>query len=214
MPIIIYSDFKPNVSREVDDALLKLLEGSRCRIAYIPSDSDPKRRYFQKVQLSYEKLGISEVTYFDLGLEFDSLATVALLKHDAIHLSGGDPFKFLEHIKIRQFGPVLKSYLKSGGILIGVSAGAMILTPSLELIKEIDSEPVPKSCQRALGLIDFEFYPHFKHDKLTTERIARYAKLRKKVIYACDDEAGMIVSQDATMPRTIGTVTRFEPGMD
>lgn len=211
MKIILYSDFKPDVSREVDDALLKILEGSGCRIAYIPSESDPKRRYFQKVQLNYEKIGISDVTYFDLGLEFDSLVIAELLKHDAIHLSGGDPVKFLDQIKMRQFGPILTRYVKSGGILIGVSAGAMILTGSLGLLEAIEGESVPKSCQRALGILDFEFYPHFKQDAVTSEKITRYAKSRKKIIYACDDDAGMLVTDGAITPLSIGNVTRFQP---
>lgn len=213
MPIVLYSDFKPQVSFQVDDKLLSLLAGSHCRVAYIPSDSDLTRRYFQKVQQSYQKIGISEVNYFDLGLEFDKLATAEILKHDAIHLSGGEPVKFLEHMKARQFGPVLKSYLKSGGILIGVSAGAMILTPSLELVQEIDEESVPKSLRRALGILEFEIYPHYKHDKSTAEKLARYAVARKKVVYAFDDDAGIIINENTTDLVSVGVVQKFQPSV-
>ena len=196
MPIILYSDFRPGVSDAVDDVMLRQLGGSSCRVAYIPSDSDLKRRYFQKVENDYRRIGISNLFYFDLGEEYSESSVSALFQHDAIHLSGGDPVRFMELMRQRQFGQHLKKYVQTGGTILGISAGAMILTPSLGLLPAVDNTPVLKSSLRALGIIDFELYPHFKADKKTREKLAHYARSKKIRLYACDDDAGLLIKDN------------------
>lgn len=213
--ILLYSDFRPDVSKVVDDQLLRLLSGRGCRVGYIPSDSDLKRRYFAKVVEHYSVLGISDVVYFDLGEEFDSANISALLSSDVIHLSGGDPVRFLELIHRRNFGEHLRSFQTRGGVLLGVSAGAMILSRSLGLLAidlpaksggKNQNLPRPKG---GLRLLDFEFYPHFQGDEQTAKRLAHYARTQKTAVYACDDSAGLLVENGIVVP--LGEVARFDP---
>ncbi len=215
--ILLYSDFRPNISILVDDQMLRVLAGTACRIVYIPSDSDTKRRYFSKVVDQYAKLGITDVHYFDLGEEFDAASIPTLLACDLIHLSGGDPVRFMELMKQRSFSEHLRAFLKRGGVLMGVSAGAMILSRSLGLLA-IDEGPKSKSGRRdsksspknsTLKFLDFEFYPHFKSDEQTSKHLAHYARAQKTVVYACDDDAGLMVQNGQVT--SIGQVTRFEP---
>ena len=207
MPIILYSDFKPGVSDMVDDAMLRQLAGTSCRVAYIPSDSDTKRRYFRKTEDDYRRVGISSLFYFDLGAEYDESAMLSLFQHDAIHLSGGDPVRFMDLIKQRKFAHPLKKYLQTGGTLIGVSAGAMILTPTLGLLPAIDDTPVVKTSLNALGILDFEFYPHFKGDNKTEAKLSAYAKAKNTRLYACDDDAGLLIKDDVVIK--LGPVATF-----
>jgi dipeptidase E len=112
-------------------------------------------------------------------------------------------------LRQRSFTEHLKTFLKKGGVLTGISAGAMILTPSLGLL-DIDSKKSPSSKPRpALKMVDFEFYPHFKEDDATTRALANYARIRKTRVYACDDEGGLVVHQGEVT--TLGCVTCFEP---
>ena len=213
--ILLYSDFRPDVSKVVDDEMLRLLSGKACKIGYIPSDSDVKRRYFAKVLEHYSVLGISDVVYFDLGEEFDSANIPALLCSDLIHLSGGDPERFMDLISRRNFGEHLRSFLKRGGVLLGVSAGAMILSRSLGLLaidEPLKSGGKNKSSPKVQGglrLLDFEFYPHFHGDESTAKKLAHYARTQKTTVYACDDSAGLLVENGIVL--SLGAVTRFNP---
>lgn len=207
--ILLYSDFRPGLSRLMDDELLRLLAGTSCRVGYIPSESDLKRRYFDKICERYQGIGITDVIYFDLGQEFNKENIPDLMSCDLVHLSGGDPENFLALVKQRSFTEHLKTFLKKGGVLTGISAGAMILTPSLGLLdvdsrKSLTSKPKP-----ALKMVDFEFYPHFKEDDSTTRALANYARIRKTRVYACDDDGGIVVRQGEVT--TLGRVSCFEP---
>jgi dipeptidase E len=210
--LLLYSDFRPGVSNIVDDSMLKTLEGKSCRIGYIPSDSDVKRRYFSKVEDQYAKLGLTDVFYFDLGEEFSATNIPDLLACDLIHLSGGDPVRFLELVRKRAFGEQLARYLKAGGTIMGVSAGAMILSKSLGLIAYDEAarskQPgKPAKIKGALKFFDFEFYPHFKGDESTSKRLATYARSQKTTVYACDDDAGILIKNGVA--ELLGDVTTF-----
>lgn len=204
--IILYSDFKPGVSDLVDDCLLDQLKGTACRIGYIPSDSDIKRRYFAKVEDRYRKLGISDLMYFDLGEEYEPTSIPQLLTCDAVHLSGGDPVQFLHLVKKRGFGVHLKKYLSDGGLVVAVSAGAMILSKSLGLMTLEDGQKRLVK-QQALRLFDFEFYPHFKQDLKTANGLRQYAASQKTVVYACDDDSGLHFVDGQV--RMLGQVEQF-----
>jgi peptidase E len=78
-----------------------------------------------------------------------------------INLSGGNTFRFLKSIKERGAESRLVEYARNGGILIGVSAGAMILTPSIESAFICgDVNTVGLSDLEGLELVSFFFDPH------------------------------------------------------
>ena len=187
----------------MDECLLHQLAGTQYRVGYIPSESDVKRRYFEKIHDRYLELGISDLTYFDLADEYDSSQLPQLLDCDAIHLSGGDPLPFLESVKRRGFRNHLTQYLDSGRLVIGISAGAMILSRSLGLAKDAKPGSQQKNEPAAMRFFDFEFYPHFQRDDLTTRNLTLYAKSHKTTVYACDDNAGLFLEGD--------TVTQLGP---
>lgn len=194
--LVLYSDFNPPRSAAVDDRLLALLEGTRHRIGYIPSESDLKRRYFERTAERYLELGISELSYFDLGTEYDANQVKELVSNDAIHLSGGDPTHFLYLIQQRNFAPVLRDYVARGGILIGVSAGAMLMARSIASCYLFEECRVKLKDMRGLGLIDFEFFPHFEGDAKTVQKLTSYGRKHKVTIYGASDDGGIVVEGD------------------
>ena len=52
-----------------------------------------------------------------------------LLKSDLIFLGGGNTFYFLKHLKSTGLIDELKTFAANGGVLCGLSAGAIIMTP-------------------------------------------------------------------------------------
>ena len=136
-------------------------------VGYIASQPDPDRRFYKQTQALYQSIGYDMSVYLELESGFDNASLNQLLTLDAIHLSGGDTFRFLSSIKHRNLEPLLISYFQKGGILIGVSAGAMIMTPSIntatlcgDTCNDVDAD------WSGLSLVDFTVIPHVE-DKFT-----------------------------------------------
>lgn len=101
--------------------------------------------------------------YFELDVDFSKDTLPALLSCDAVHLSGGNTFYFLRWLRRRAMLPVLRDYVARGGVLIGVSAGAILMTPDVSTSALCGDTFVEEfSDPAALGLVDFQFLPHFE----------------------------------------------------
>ncbi|WP_257142214.1 Type 1 glutamine amidotransferase-like domain-containing protein [Bacillus pseudomycoides] len=125
--MILYSD-QIQEDRKLDYELLRLLNKENPSIAYLRSSSDETGKYFNNVVKYYRDLGISKVEYFDLDKEYDERKVNNIFNYDAIHLSGGNTFRFLNSLRKRNLLHSLKSYVENGGVLIGVSAGSIIVS--------------------------------------------------------------------------------------
>lgn len=77
--LILYSDQLIEENRKVDNELLNLFNKKNPSIAYIPSCSDLSRKYFNPKVEYYKSLGIENIQYFDLDLEYDELKILIYL---------------------------------------------------------------------------------------------------------------------------------------
>lgn len=203
--LVLYSD-QVDSDRKMDSELLKLT-GSSPSIAYIPSCSDTNRTYFRRIVNYYNALGITKVDYFDLDQEFDPITVMDMFNYDAIHLSGGNTYYFLNTLKKRDFLETLRSFVSNGGILIGVSAGSIMMAKTIDIALFADEDIVGSPETSALGLVDFEFAPHWDGNPQFLEQIREYAHSRKSVVYVCKDGDGLVVNEGDV--QLIGDVVRI-----
>jgi len=190
--IIFYSDQVIPENGRLDRIWLEMVNKDKPKLAYIPSASDATRKYFKDKCEYYKKYGIEDILYFDLNKEYDPSLTDELLACDAIHLSGGDPFQFLGSIRKRNFGPVLRKYWENGGILLGISAGAIVLTPSINISHVFYKSRTDK--HQAVGLVDFHFLPHWNLREGRMEDVQKFSKENQATVYACNDGDGMVMN--------------------
>ena len=183
--------------KEVDLAFMELLGKKGSRLAYIPSQSDLQRKYFNQKVEWYKQFEITDLLYFDVDKEYDERKIDELLACDAIFLSGGNTYYFLNSLKKREFFPILREYVRKGGILIGVSAGGIIMSKTINITTLHDENTIGLKDYTALGLVDFEFFPHLDHNmKQYLENLKRYSIRSNSVIYACKDGDGIIIDDD------------------
>lgn len=85
-----------------------------------------------------------------------------LHNYDGLHLSGGQTLHFLTLLREQKLVSQLRTFAHRGGVLAGVSAGAIILTPTIETAQYVGDEftDAPEDLT-ALGLVDFHFWPHY-----------------------------------------------------
>jgi len=192
--LVLHSD-QIQGHKKVDLAFMELLGKKGPRLAYIPSQSDLQRRYFNEKVEWYKQFGITNLLYFDVDKEYDERKIDKLLACDAIFLSGGNTYYFLNSLKKREFLPILIEYVWKGGILIGVSAGSIIMSKTINITTLHDENTIGLKDYTALGLVDFEFFPHLDHNmKQYLEDLKKYSIKSNSVIYACKDGDGIIVN--------------------
>ena len=94
---------------------------------------------------------------------FDPHAQATLSKADCIYIAGGNTFKLLHDLRKGVGLSLFTDLIRSTKIIIGVSAGAIILTPTILIANEIepDSNDYNLTNFNALSLINHELLPHY-----------------------------------------------------
>jgi dipeptidase E len=208
--LALYSDQVIPANAEVNRRLLRLIGNERPRIGYISSAPDPSRTYFSAKKIYYAALGAELCNYVDSENVTDSDLVAELLQCDAIQLTGGDTYAFLAWLQARDFLPVLRAYANRGGVLIGTSAGSLLMSPNIA-IALLSPHPVRSDLANleALGLVHFHFWPHYQSNQEQDPAAAAFLS-GVPLVYACPDGAGVIVERSCI--ETIGAVKAFRHG--
>jgi len=205
--LVLYSDQVPGLRNTADKELKDLINKPHPKIGFIPSASDPERKYFNDRKTFYEQLGMDLYVYFELDIEWESKYIGKLLECDAIHLSGGNTYYFLHWLRKRNMIPVLVQYVAKGGVLIGVSAGSILMTPDISTSSICGDEMIPGETDfSGMGLVDFSFVPHFDSRDTTLEDLKKYSQEKKTIVYAARDTGAIIVNGNKV--KCIGDVVR------
>jgi dipeptidase E len=150
--------------------------------------------FFRDRVLYYSKLGAKLDVYVDeMSAPGDCISQ--LQECDAIHLSGGNTFTFAQWLRQSNLFDALIHYAQGGRPLIGVSAGAILLTKSIASAALCgDSRPDDVVDERGLSLVQFGFWPHFSGHSgapTTEDRLQdTYGTL-----YACPNGCAVLVNE-------------------
>lgn len=146
--------------------------------------------------------------YVELDVAYDPDLLEPLFACDAIHLSGGNTYYFLYWLQQRGLQERLRHYANHQGVLIGTSAGAIIMTPKISSAQLCGDAPYPLlTTDQGLNLVDFAFAPHVQDTPEDSARMQSYADQQKRVLYGCHDGDGIIVAGDTvTMVGNVITV--------
>ncbi|TXR53844.1 Type 1 glutamine amidotransferase-like domain-containing protein [Reinekea thalattae] len=174
---------------------------------FFASQPDPDRYFYRMVVETYKSIGYEIEQYLDFEDGYGVEEFNTALSRPFIHLSGGNTFRFLKSLRERGVENRLVEYVKNGGILIGVSAGAMILTPSIESAFICgDENAVGLDDLRGLGLVSFMFDPHSSKKNSRIEAL----KSKEDLLMASDDDAFILVNGEELLvgtPKLIERVT-------
>ena len=204
--LVLYSDQVSPLTDALDARLLELLPEPRSRIGYIPSAPDRNQIWFRQRERHYERLGVS-LQFFGVEEGFDAAALGQLLRLDAIHLSGGNTFRFLYWLRERGLMAELQRYVANGGVLIGVSAGAILMTRDIGSSTVCGDAPYPGLRDNAgLGLVDFAVLPHFDHSATQYAALDQLALSFGDRAFGLPDGAGIVV--DGSRVELIGELVQ------
>lgn len=195
--LALYSDQLFPECSAIDRRLADMLyaRGPGRRTAYVASGPEPDRAFFLAARTYYGRCGFDLAQFYDLDEPLAADDVGALFASDAIHLAGGHTGGFLERLKRSGlFGP-LRDWALSGGVLVGVSAGAILMGPTIATDAPfVGLKPEEITDGHALDLVPFEFCPHLNDDEAYLPTLLRYSTHTPRPIVACNDGDGVVVT--------------------
>jgi dipeptidase E len=206
MRLVLYSGGQSRENQVLHRALYELCLGEtrrprkRVQLTYVPFCSDDSETYYKRIVRRYRSYGFTDFHCLPVDRPVKSRDLVRALRSDVIYLAGGNTFYFLKHLKSSGMDQELTKFVRRGGVLAGLSAGALILTPSIHLAGiprfDADENEVGLKDLRALALTQFEFSPHYGASRRRDEALLRYSKRTRHPIFACTDGGGIVVNED------------------
>jgi len=102
----------------------------------------------------------------------------------------------------------LKQFAERGGVLAGLSAGGLVMSPNIKLAADRDLGPdeneVGLKNLNGIGLFPFEFSPHFEDTKKQIQAHLNYSKKTRHPIFAASDGGGIIIEGNTYTPSGLG----------
>lgn len=214
MKLVFYSGGYEEENELLDEQLSYLLDRRQPKLTYIPSSSYQAESEFRHIVDQFSCVGIKKFLLFPIDIPFDDTFFKEVLTSDVIFLGGGNTYYFLKCLRQKRLLQELKRFISEGGILAGLSAGAIIMTPNIATAGypsfDKDDNDVNLKNLNALRLVNFEFFPHYRNSHRYNIELKHQSTLTPNPIYACPDGTGIVI--DDEIMTFVGKVTMFYRG--
>src|SRR3989344_3457617 len=135
------------------------------RILYLPIAK--QTRPFSE---SYERMCINMAEFLvkaniEMWTDLKGKSLKDLTPFDSIYIEGGNPFVLLDALKKADFMPILRSYIASGKLVYGQSAGALVMGTDMSFAQFFSG-----NVENTVGLVDtqgldlfrgYSIWPHY-----------------------------------------------------
>ena len=157
--------------------------------SYIPSngvkDSKPYIEQWQVIAQDYN----AEFNVIDNSVN-DIEEQSKLLSSNIVLISGGNTFGLLYNLRNSGLDKSIEELVKKPDfVLAGFSAGALVLTPTIEVcnLPDFDENLVALKDLTGLGIVNFEVYPHY-NEHLQKATLGKYRKTAPNNVREITDE--------------------------
>ena len=221
MKLVLYSGGQQRSNHRLHRAVVDLARESKkdshpLSLTYIPFCSENSSIFFHRAKRRYQSHGVEH--FFCLNVDHSPAEEDIErgLKSDIIYLAGGNTFYFLKYLRESGVLKRLKDFAERGGILTGLSAGGLIMSPTVALAADHglgpDENEVNLKDYRGLDLFHFEFSPHFERTPKQIKAHLAYSMKTKSPIYAVEDGGGIVIHDKKTS--IYGKATLFLRGTE
>lgn len=123
------------------------------------AEGKEQNKYSQLAKKQFEEMGLAKIDFVDLETEPNK----DFSKYGVIYVCGGNTFKLLKFARETNFKSSIENLLKRNGVYIGVSAGSIIVGPSINIANEVepDSNDVGLEDLTGFNIIDLIILPHY-----------------------------------------------------
>lgn len=214
MRLVLYSGGEREDNYQLDKNLLLFFNKKNIRLTFIPSCSYHSNEDYLQVVEQYKPYGIKKIMQLNIDQEFSATIKKTAFESDIIHLGGGNTFYFLKYLRKTGLLAEIRAWVKNGGVLTGLSAGAILMTNRIETASfpafDRDENDEDIKNLAALQLVDFDFFPHYRNSARYDIELLEHSVNSERPVYACPDGSGIVVSDDEM--RFVGRVACFFNG--
>lgn len=175
------------------DIFKSLIGDKNIVFSYIPSRSELGQIYFERVHTAYQKVGIKKFNYIDIDQNYKCEYDSIILKSDVLFLAGGDdPFIIKNFIK-RKYDLLIKKFYDKGGLIIGLCAGASILS-QYSIVSDYEGNKYKyiQIIPWGIGINDYMYYSRFD-STCNLDRLKEFSGEYNKAIIAASLESAIII---------------------
>jgi dipeptidase E len=126
----------PNIYEKFRDIVSDPKKQSVAIITTAAEDKE-NNKYAQLAKKQFESLGFVNVDFIDLEMQ----PKKDLSPYKIIYVCGGNTFKLLKFAREANFKLSIEKLFERNGIYIGVSAGSIIVGPSINIANEVEPDP-------------------------------------------------------------------------
>lgn len=161
------------------------------------SEGKSENKYAKLAKAQLIELAFTRVEFVDLEQypEYD------FSHFDVIYVCGGNTFKLLKFAREANLKKSVKELLVRDGTYLGVSAGTIILSPTIEVANEITPDPneIGLTDLTALNLIPFHVVVHFEESQ--EKEIRAFEKKHIISVERLSNSQALIISTDKSLQR-------------
>jgi peptidase E len=209
--IFIYSGGSFKSNKRIDTLLLFGLTSPK--ILYIPTSINDSISFFKNYKKNIKELNKNtSVHYYPLENYSEKSFDSIIETYDIIYFSGGNTFDLLFNLrKCKNITKKLNKFLLNNKIIAGESAGAICLSPTINMskipINTADINNIKHKLIKGLNLFSFEVSPHF--NKKYLYEINQYKNTINSNIYGLYDGSGIILDMNTNKIQLIGKVLQI-----
>src|SRR6218665_2187013 len=133
MKLVFYSGGVEQENRRLDKDFIQLIGKKNPVVTFIPSSSYLSEQELKSFVKHYSKYKITRFIHFPVDVPFDKILFQEVMRSDAIHMAGGNTFYFLNSLRKAKLLKDLRLFAQNGGVLTGLSAGAILMTENIEM---------------------------------------------------------------------------------
>ncbi len=176
--------------RQIVVKYLTTLPFKSVAIVTTAAEGKENNKYSRLAETQFKELGFDVIDFVDI--ENDSRFEFS--KYDVIYVCGGNTFKLLKYAREAHFKETVEKLLDREGVYIGVSAGSIILAPTIQIAVSVDPEPneIGISDLTGLNLINFEVHPHYEPTQ--DAELSLYQKITKNKVIMISNSQALIIS--------------------
>lgn len=183
-------DYRKRECLDIDKKIVDTVgtDASFLVIPFAVSEKEKREKRFSAIKDTYLDLKVTNVEMLDDTLISNIEMKDKINHSDVLYLSGGDPKTLVDSLEKND---LKNSIFNFSGVIVGFSAGAMILPKEGLILGGLD-ETYPKTTFfEGLGLIDFNISPYYTDSQ--DEELLLLSKNRQ--IYALTNASAIILSE-------------------
>ncbi len=154
--------------------------------AYMPADGANCPEKFLREWQKYAEKYKAQFLYIDNSKKESLKEKKKLLGSNILLITGGNTFRLLYNLRLSGLDKAIKKFThKKEFVIVGGSAGAIVLTPSIKIASLPSGDPNKAGIKdlTGLNLVDFEIFPHYSQKyKKDLEEYKKTCKNEVKII--------------------------------